>query len=458
MPTFPVTVTANASIESNFNNVAPILAGTTRYLPMNDFSTPSVCIFSSTDSGATWNRINQAGEPIVDNTEGGFASAFDGTRIWIYSYNTGRTNSQITAFNTSTNLWEVTTVLTIQAGSGNQLGMRFRVATGELVCLGNFASLANAGFQRAGYFLFNTTTLTAASLIPCGFIGAQTNDWLASQVVQGNAMMHLLYFVTPQVTGGTRSIVQQALSNANALGGLQTIDSFTDASGLSTPANFRGDGDGTNVSVVWQPVSFGTTVNVFQGASAITITFTPFTLTLTDTNFDTIAIIINTHQNATFVVTTTDDGTNGYLNNATNSGSGYGTGFQRLYSFPADIVGNVNANNLGTLAAWGAIVTGTIFYVEFTGSGPSPGGSGATALINMSQAVVINLPDPRIYCIDSNRLLNRQSGGCKLLYPLQIGKIHEQHSYPFEPAKLGSCPDTEQLHPNGGSESGTVIA
>jgi hypothetical protein len=420
MPTFPVTITA-ASLFAPFEKGGPFLVSGRRYVLLTDFVT--LKIFMSADGGATWNEQDTVNEPTTGNTGTAFTTAtMDASgNIWMAHQDASNSFIQFSAFNTTTNTWGANVVTAAITFGGNACGMEFRPTDSKLVLIGNDTALNDAGVnERLGYALFDTVGLTISGFTACGFVGAASTDWTAGFVVRGTGMMHLFMSSQPHgVAGGTRTFVQQALSDGNVLGPLQTIDTVTDATG-NTLNSFPASSDGTTVLCSWLPTTLSPgLVRVFKGTSAATITFTAQTLNFTAfPNVDSQRLVWN--SGTAYVFTLMDDGVNGYVQQAVDTGGGFGS-ISTVNTLLGDPnIFNLNVNAFGAIP-WGMYFVGSAFYIEFTGSGSS----GSIALFPMSlnsgRANVVILPDAGIDC--GRDRINPRSTVCGNVDDLVTSKV-----------------------------------
>lgn len=259
---FPNTV---AATPPNFvQGSGPYNIGNVRYAPMEDSAATKINMWHSTDAGVTWTKLDTAHAPTLSTTEP-IGSVTDGTNIYVV-YNSGNFVA-VTPFNTSTGLWGTPTVTTVEKLVDDEFcGVAFRASDLKLVIAGGFASLAQGGHKRCGYFLFDTVALTNNALTRIGGTNAgDTNDWIlfgTSKDAKGFTWF-LFYDGTPNAT---RNLVSQSLADAaNVLGTLQTVDTITKAASDSTFISLACDGN--NLLAVWWPDDTANKASMFESPS-----------------------------------------------------------------------------------------------------------------------------------------------------------------------------------------------
>ena len=327
-------------------------------------------MMKSIDFGVTWAEVDAAHAP----TQGGIdrSSCTDGSIIFSVSSDVTDGNVMISTFSMLTDLWIGTTVTAnLIANSPNEavIQVGYRAVDKKLVILGPVDAFKVGATFRVGYFLFDTVALTWGAWVKCGDTAASNFDGDSFGVVPGTGFMHLFMMSIPHPGLGETvvSVIQQSLSDANALGALQTVDSAAPVGGPTE--NWFACSDGATVVVMWEPDSTAdaTLFKIFQGASASTITFASSTLhapaaQLIATIVCARSALAGTYafvcwQDATFTFTSF-----GYFLNA---GSGYGT----LQTFGSLIVSPgpsaiAFASTLTNGGKWGVTMQGSAFYWE----------------------------------------------------------------------------------------------
>lgn len=391
MPTFPTTiVTPFTSSTQDVALVGPFeVAGVLYVFPVlrvadvaPPFSHGVMNCYKSTDAGATWTQIGGNSDSIRNNPSCSCA-VLVGTKVFIVAPGSaivgGSIALQVIAFDTVVETFAsgvVTTNRYFSFPSGfAEITAAYRSSDGKLVIAALMDGDPNP--TRVGYFLYDVNANTFGAWVPCGYIGANVEDWGVAFTLRGNGMMHFLFYVA----NGADGIWQQSLSDANALGTLQQIDPGV----ITTP--LMASVESSTVVVGMLNVD-GVTIQVFTGTSADPIVFAETDSIFPGSIFDTPTVVRSGTVN--YIITMGDQGSGRELCYAQDSGSGYG-------SYTTLSVHNYLRpfTNSLTSYTWGAMLSGSLFFFGFGAIVPPAGGS---FIQKMNVPQPTNLPDPNILC------------------------------------------------------------
>ena len=432
---FPQLITSSSGSGPQGNGtLGPWKIGSKLYIQLQNTTTSAPQIWASSDlaNGATWAQVGVDGFTPADSR---MASIAVGTKIYVFLNLEEPTDMLVGIFDTTVNTWsgpQDTGVLAPGAGTKNT-GMAYRSITNDIVVMGDNAALFVGGsLGRCAYSIYNVTTGTCSAWVPCGQTSViDPNAWMPTYnpVVRGTGRTH--FFFTSQPVGvGTSLLVQQTLEDSAVLEAFATIDSKINITNTNLAFQIANSNVG-EVVIAWQPFNAGN-VNTFKGVSAATITFTEqIIITATDNSW---CICVGDDSNVYFVL---GDSVSGNTVVYKDIGSGFGSPLILGVFAPFQLF-LVNYPGGGLSKPAMMFLAGSEWFAFLTFAGSA---AGTAALLNQNARVII-LPDPRIHCVESNRFLARQSGACRLEFPLQIGKIHAQPDSP-EPAGAGSRPDQE---------------
>ena len=391
---FPTTISAGAaSFIPSGSEPGPIQVGNDLYcVAYKQPANTAFNMFKSTDQAQTWSKVGGDSVASVANTQ--YNALAVGTVIYIFCVKSaGPANKpiQVIPFDTVAGTFgaAIVTAATYSGGGSNLANAHFAAAyrafDNSVVC----CVVRNvAGLSTVWYSLFNIGTLTMGAQTQCGDLAAII-DWDCAEVLVAGLFTQLVLYSRDFGNNHT-SIYSESLSNANALGAIQTIDSGVQ--GVLFPT---GCTDGTTIVIACIPVVVPSyQIHVFSGVSAEPVVYTQHNKTYTEGNASVdsiaLALVAGITYLLAFGLTAGGPNPDGYYQ---DSGAGFGA-FTTLNA--AGLYSQVKTQLITTPTLfWGAIAAGSIVFFGLGGAPPPPA-VGSPTKKNVPEPV--SLPDSRVLC------------------------------------------------------------
>jgi hypothetical protein len=241
MPTYPAIVEPTGDFQmqnSPGTHGGPIVNGTDVWLILTQVITNVFTAWKTSDAGATWNRVNQAGEPSIGATNRDSMVRVDGVRLRLARRKNAGLGNEILTFNMSTGLWEAFIAAPGAAGAmqtGNVFGTFFEDvrrpfitvrSTGDMVVTDTYVDGAQ---YRPKYSVFSGGAWAVNPTL-LGNAGGGTPQLCQSMILGAADRTHIFLVNTD------RSLDHQVLTSANALSAISNV--IVGASVFNPGANF----------------------------------------------------------------------------------------------------------------------------------------------------------------------------------------------------------------------------
>ena len=310
----------------------------------------TLSVLKSVDSGVTWTVQDSAHEPPCGGSLP-YSGVLAGTKIWAVSATGSGAGDhfQVSSYSTLTDTWQSTHVSGILITSSPGAGIVYRNSDANLIITWNqFNAISN---NKPFYFTFDTGSNTFSGTTAIGTAAIGSNCFCVG-ILLGSGEFDFLLFNHDTLTGGTRTVSRQPLTDGGVLGGITVIATITDA-GTSRAAPY-GYSDGTNAIVAWLPTDLNPLQVDVLRAPVSTWAFTTVTISVPGSEDETNQLVPLIDGSTSLVVVASQNFTASPYGSFwlyTDTGSGFG-GAAVLGTIPYALNDSQNQQQV-----WGNILT-----------------------------------------------------------------------------------------------------